>query len=144
MKKFVGSVILAFGHTWVAISSCGTMIVGFLVWLGIAIWLATSVPGGLIWVFLWLLIGGGLIGSIVGLISLPTRIFRASLVVLGTRLQNSDDAIRLNPQDATAYNTRGLAYEALGKTIEAERDFAKAKELGYDPQAILPSDAELC
>ena len=24
-----------------------------------------------------------------------------------------------------------MAYEALGKTIEAERDFAKAKELGY-------------
>jgi hypothetical protein len=26
-----------------------------------------------------------------------------------------------------------LMYESLGKTKEADRDFAKAKELGYEP-----------
>jgi hypothetical protein len=91
MKMFVGSVILAFGQIWVAITSCGIMIVGFLVWLGILIWLATSVWGGLIWAVLWLFIGGGLTAAIVGLISLPTRLFGNSLVVLGTQLQNSED-----------------------------------------------------
>jgi hypothetical protein len=43
-----------------------------------------------------------------------------------------DEAIRLERDAADAYYKRGLAYEALGKTIEGERDFAKAKELGYD------------
>ena len=38
-----------------------------------------------------------------------------------------DEAIRLERNTAYAYYKRGLAYEALGKTIEAERDFAKAK-----------------
>ena len=37
----------------------------------------------------------------------------------------------LNPQYANAYNNRGVAYQAIGKSAEAERDFAKAKELGY-------------
>ena len=36
-----------------------------------------------------------------------------------------------DPLDAEVLHYRALAYEALGKTIEAERDFAKAKELGY-------------
>ena len=48
-------------------------------------------------------------------------------------IQDYDEGIRLNLQDAKAYYSRGLAYERIGKTIEAERDFAKAKELGYDP-----------
>ena len=48
-------------------------------------------------------------------------------------IQEYDEAIRLERQDADAYYKRGLAHEALGKTIEAERDFAKAKELGYTP-----------
>ena len=48
-------------------------------------------------------------------------------------IQDFDEAIRLDPQYSDVYYNRGLAYEALGKTIEAERDFAKAKELGYDP-----------
>ena len=34
---------------------------------------------------------------------------------------------------SSAFYQKGLAYEALGKTIEAERDFAKAKDLGYAP-----------
>ena len=28
---------------------------------------------------------------------------------------------------------RGLEYEAIGMTKQAERDFAKVKELGYEP-----------
>ena len=47
-------------------------------------------------------------------------------------IQEYDEAIRLERDHARAYYKRGLAYEALGKTIEAERDFAKAKELGDD------------
>ena len=46
-------------------------------------------------------------------------------------IQEYDEAIRLERNHLEAYYKRGLAYEALGKTIEAERDFAKAKELGY-------------
>jgi len=37
-----------------------------------------------------------------------------------------DEAIRLERDDADAYYKRGLAYEALGKTIEGERDFERA------------------
>ena len=44
-----------------------------------------------------------------------------------------DEAICLNPQDAMAYYGRGMAYESLGKTKEADLDCQKAKELGYDP-----------
>ena len=44
-------------------------------------------------------------------------------------LEDFDRVIRLDPDDFKAYYRRALAYEALGKTIEAERDFAKAKEL---------------
>ena len=44
-----------------------------------------------------------------------------------------DEAIRLNPQYAEAYCNRGAGYGAIGRSIEAERDFAKAKDLGYPP-----------
>ena len=43
------------------------------------------------------------------------------------------EAIRLDPYDAETYYSRGKAYGELGKTTEAERDLAKAKELGYNP-----------
>ena len=48
-------------------------------------------------------------------------------------IEEYDEAIRLERYHAEAYYKRGLAYEAIGKTIEAERDFAEAKELGYTP-----------
>jgi tetratricopeptide (TPR) repeat protein len=48
-------------------------------------------------------------------------------------IQNYGEAIRLEPQVGEGYHYRGLAYEEMGKTKEAERDFAKAKELGYEP-----------
>ena len=34
-----------------------------------------------------------------------------------------DEAIRLDPEYAKAYNNRGLTYQSLGKVEEAERDF---------------------
>jgi Flp pilus assembly protein TadD len=48
-------------------------------------------------------------------------------------IQDYDVVIRLDPQEAMAYYIRGLVYERLGKTKEAELDFQKAKELGYEP-----------
>ena len=44
-------------------------------------------------------------------------------------VQDYDEAIRLNPQFAVAYNNRGVAYEWLGQKEKAYRDFAKAWEL---------------
>ena len=44
----------------------------------------------------------------------------------------TDEVIRLQPQAADAYHIMGLAYQTLGKHELADRDFAKAKELGYE------------
>ena len=43
---------------------------------------------------------------------------------------------RLTPAQERIQNaiTRGLAYEKKGDTAKAEEDFAKAKELGYEPE----------
>lgn len=41
-------------------------------------------------------------------------------------------AINLNPNFASAYQGRGLCYKAIGRNSEAEKDFAKATELGYN------------
>jgi tetratricopeptide (TPR) repeat protein len=48
-------------------------------------------------------------------------------------IQDYDEVIRLDPQWAFAYYERSIAYQAIGMSEEAERDFAKAKELGYSP-----------
>ena len=47
-------------------------------------------------------------------------------------IQDYDEAIRLNPQFASAYNNRSVAYQSLGKRKLAERDFQKVKERGYN------------
>jgi tetratricopeptide (TPR) repeat protein len=47
------------------------------------------------------------------------------------------EVIRLNPSFARAYKNRGLAYRLIGEQIKAEADFAKAKELGYEPECSL-------
>lgn len=47
-------------------------------------------------------------------------------------IQAYDEAIRLDPNLAVAWNNKGKALEALGKTAEANAAFAKAKELGYE------------
>ena len=48
-------------------------------------------------------------------------------------IQEYDEAIRLERGDTDAYYKRGIAYQGLGEDERAERDFQKAKELGYDP-----------
>ena len=44
------------------------------------------------------------------------------------------EAIRINPNDATAYNNRGVAYEKKGDKTKAEKDFARVKQLGSEPK----------
>jgi tetratricopeptide (TPR) repeat protein len=44
------------------------------------------------------------------------------------------EAIRINPKFVDAYHTRGLASQRKGEQAKAEADFAKARELGYEPQ----------
>ena len=44
-----------------------------------------------------------------------------------------DKSILLDAAYPDAYNNRGIAYEFLGQQELADRDFAKAKELGYAP-----------
>jgi Flp pilus assembly protein TadD len=44
------------------------------------------------------------------------------------------EAIRLNPKDAGAYYFRGLVQAENGETAGAEADFAKARQLGYEPE----------
>jgi Tfp pilus assembly protein PilF len=40
------------------------------------------------------------------------------------------EAIRLDPRDAEAYSSRGVAYQKKGDKVKAEDDFAQAKKLG--------------
>jgi tetratricopeptide (TPR) repeat protein len=42
-------------------------------------------------------------------------------------IQDCDQAIELDPDYVNAHNNRGFAYQALGKTVEA--DFKKYEEL---------------
>ena len=42
-----------------------------------------------------------------------------------------NEAIRLKPDYAAAFNSRGLAYENRGEKAKAEEDYAKAKALRY-------------
>ena len=48
-------------------------------------------------------------------------------------IQYYDEAIRLDPNYAKAYYGRGLAYEEIGEEAKAAADFAKAKQLGFEP-----------
>ena len=48
-------------------------------------------------------------------------------------IEDLDEAIRLDSGYAVAYHNRGVAYQSLGMSKEAERSFQKAKELGYAP-----------
>jgi len=43
------------------------------------------------------------------------------------------EAIRLDPENAYLYVFRGLSYAEKGEQAKAEADFARAKELGYEP-----------
>jgi Flp pilus assembly protein TadD len=42
-------------------------------------------------------------------------------------------AIRIDPDDAEAYNNRGVDHRELGNDVKADADFARAKELGFKP-----------
>lgn len=44
-------------------------------------------------------------------------------------IQDYDEVIRLNLQDAKAYYNRDVTHTAIGKSKEAEGDFTKAEEL---------------
>ena len=47
-----------------------------------------------------------------------------------------DEAIRLDPQDALAYANRTRAHTLMSMDAEAEQDFNRAVELGFDPDAL--------
>jgi tetratricopeptide (TPR) repeat protein len=55
---------------------------------------------------------------------------RADLGQYERAIQSYNEAIRLDPEYATTYYNRGNAFKALGNSIKAEQDLAKAKELG--------------
>jgi tetratricopeptide (TPR) repeat protein len=57
-------------------------------------------------------------------------------------IQDYDEAIRLNPQDADAYYNRTLAHTFLDMDVEAEQDFNRAVKLGVPPD-ILKRDIEI-
>lgn len=46
--------------------------------------------------------------------------------------------IRQEPNNATAYHERGLAHQLKGRNAAAEKDFARAKKLGYIAPATVP------
>lgn len=50
-------------------------------------------------------------------------------------------AIELNPDDAAAYFSRGLAYLGFGRKDQAREGFMKAMELGY---RVPPEALNLC
>ena len=47
-------------------------------------------------------------------------------------IEDYDNAIRLNPEDADIYYNRGLAKKALGQQKAAKSDFEEAKKLNPD------------
>ena len=47
-------------------------------------------------------------------------------------LPDANTAISLNNNDSDLYDTRAQIYKAMGRNAEAEKDFAKARELGYE------------
>jgi len=51
-------------------------------------------------------------------------------------IEEYNEAIRLNPEYAEAYNNRGLAYKEQGKKAEAIADFEKFITLTTNPQWI--------
>jgi Tfp pilus assembly protein PilF len=45
-----------------------------------------------------------------------------------------DEAIRIDPEHADAYEARGEAYLKMGETAKAEADCKKAEQLRMDPE----------
>ncbi|MDP7628733.1 MAG: hypothetical protein QF530_12615 [SAR202 cluster bacterium] len=59
--------------------------------------------------------------------------FAGNIPTLVSRLSTFDEAIRIDIDLGEAYHIRRWAYQCTVKFKEAERDFAKAGELGYKP-----------
>lgn len=89
MKRFVGSALVVIGNIWVTVSTCGMMIMAGLFWLVGLVWILGS-WGGILFAILWVMFGFGLVGLIVGLASLPVRLFGAGIIVLGESLKNAE------------------------------------------------------
>lgn len=51
-------------------------------------------------------------------------------------IEDLDETIGINPQDADAYTIRGLAYTALNMDAAAQQDIDRAVELGVDPDLL--------
>ena len=54
---------------------------------------------------------------------------------LDNSITDLTEVIRLDPGKKEAYHFRGNAYKAKGDQARAEADYAKARELGYNPKA---------
>jgi tetratricopeptide (TPR) repeat protein len=46
-------------------------------------------------------------------------------------ISDYSEYIKLSPNEGDGYYWRGISYHRLGKNVEAQADFNKAKELGY-------------
>ena len=46
------------------------------------------------------------------------------------------EAIRINPNNARAYQSRGMAYEKKGETAKAKADIRKAEQLAKTPGCV--------
>jgi len=55
----------------------------------------------------------------------------AKLVKHDDAIKAYDEALRLNPKLAAAWNGKGTALKLLGRFADADAALAKAKELGY-------------
>jgi tetratricopeptide (TPR) repeat protein len=64
------------------------------------------------------------------------RFFLPTLV--NKAIADFTERIRIIPGGAGTYNNRGLSYQELGDADKAAADFAKAKELGYQPEEEKP------
>ena len=49
-----------------------------------------------------------------------------------TAIANYTQAILIDAGEAKFYNNRGRVYKKLGKTEQAEQDFSRARQLGYN------------
>ena len=62
------------------------------------------------------------------------RVFRLLRITRLLKLGRYNKAIELDPNYALAYYNCGVIYQNRGETEKAKLDFAKAKELGYEPE----------
>ena len=63
-----------------------------------------------------------------------TKLFTLSLKNYSQAISDYSQAIKFYPNRAILYYFRGLCHQILNRPTWAEDDFAKARELGYNPQ----------